>query len=156
MVINAARNMKHLTSACLTSNYLSAHIIANLSGYSELSDLKIIGLRPFDHIWTKLPVSLTSLIWESPITWESDPKPLWSTASFLINVVEQTCPQLESLEIRISDPRHLPGELPTGRERARDYESEPGSATPKLTRLRQFGFRFQHQQSVTLWREILR
>lgn len=153
MAIRAAKNMTFLNAACLTPNQLSAHILANLQDYSKLSELEISGLRPSDHIWAKAPVFLTSLKWDIPTVWNE--QPLWNTVNYLVNVIESTCPELEYLDIRFYDQRSAPYDLPKVSERVVNYSNGPEASTPKLTRLRHFGLRYQYQNPEYIEKSFL-
>jgi hypothetical protein len=145
IIIGAAQNMKYLSNASLTPNPLAAHIIANLQLYPQLVNLHIYGLAPRQHIWSNAPASLTRLKWEIPAgRVREDP---WDRAQFLVNVVEGTCPGLESLDISLADLRHGQPMLSAAPpERAQLYRDVQPTTTAKLTQLRHFGFSYMYSE----------
>jgi hypothetical protein len=144
MLVGAAQNMKYLSEASLSSNPLAAHIIANLPSYPLLTKLEVYGLKPEKHIWSMDPTSLTSLAWQLPEGRDATLSP-WDSAAFLVNVVETTCPNLESLDISCKDiSRFRVGRpaLPTiSTARVEQYREIVPSEAPKLERLQNFRFR---------------
>jgi hypothetical protein len=148
MVINAAKNMKSLSRAFLTPNPLATHIIANLPSYSQLIDLHVYGLVPEVNIWGMAPVSLTSLKLEVITPWGRREDP-WDTAQLLVNVVEATCPSLESLDISFCEMRGAPPTLPiVPPERAQQYREVQATTTTKLTHLQHFGYNPGEQSAI--------
>jgi hypothetical protein len=149
MVIDTAQNMKCLSEASLSSNPTVPHIIANIPSYPQLTKLQICGLKPEEHIWSIDPTSLTSLSWQLPEVWRGDGGlGAWVSAAFLVNVVETTCPKLESLDISCKDmsgvrSRLIP--LPTvSIERFEQYRKVQPAGARNLERLRHFEFRYYY------------
>ena len=142
--------MKFLSNTFFTPNSLAAHIIANLGAYSQLVDLHIYGLMPEKHIWNPAPISLKTLEWEIPDGW-SNSSP-WNIAQFLVNVVEPTRLDLESLEVSLVDVRYAAHKQLTlstvPAERAQQYRNSQTTTSAKLTRLRYFGFSYKHSPTV--------
>lgn len=146
ILTGAAQNMKYLSEASLSSNPLAAHIIANLPSYPLLVKLEIYGLKPEEHIWSMDPTSLTSLTWQLPEARSRDATlSPWDSAAFLVNVVETTCPNLESLDVfckDISKFRRGLSALPTvSTARVEQYRKVVPSEVPKLECLQHFRFR---------------
>ena len=146
MVVRAAQNITCLSKASFAPNPLAAYIIANLQLYPQLVDLHVYGLKPQEHIWSNSPVSLTTLKWEVPTG--RGRQNAWDRAQFLVDVVEATCPHLESLDISFVDSR---GESPTlsatPQERTQLYRDLQATTTTRLTHLRHFGFSYRSSDS---------
>jgi hypothetical protein len=138
-LVQAAQNMWLLSKASFTANPLSIQVITNLPSYPQLTDLSIAGVDPEEHIWNIAPISLKKLKWEVPIAWYC--KTPWDAATFLVKVVESTCPDLQSLDISFSYT--LPRQSPTITNIINQYRGRQASSAPKLMNLRHFGFKFQ-------------
>jgi hypothetical protein len=133
-LINAARNLSRLAKASFTKNPLATTVIDSLPTYSYLTDLKIEGISPKEHIWSKNPTSLTTLEWNMPFGRDETPS---SLANVLLNVVESTCPDLTSLDI-VQSAYH--GEVPVT-EWLQQYLDMAVPALPKI-KLRHFGLQW--------------
>lgn len=141
MLVKAAQNMISLTQASLTPNQLAVQIVADLQSYIQLADLTIHGIHPEQHIWAMSPTSLTSLKWEMPTSYFRAFGSAWPAADYIVNVVENTCLALTSLDIGFSN-REGQSELPAvAPERARQYRLVPNERPTTLPHLRHFGFR---------------
>ena len=142
MLVKAAQNMISLTQASLTPNQLAVQIVADLQSYTQLADLTIHGIHPEQHIWAMSPTSLTSLKWGMPTSYFRTFGSAWHVAGYIVNVVENTCPALTSLDIGFSN-RGGQSELPAvAPERARQYRLVPNERPTTLPHLRHFGFRY--------------
>lgn len=145
IVVEAAQNLKQLSRASITPNKIAAHILANIQCYSQLVDLTVYGMHPEEHIWSMDPTSLTRLAWEIPNRYFQRYHNPWDAAYFLVDVVEATCPALESLDIFWSDRREdYPKSPVVPSERARQYQVQDVLDVSKLAHLRHFGFRYHH------------
>jgi hypothetical protein len=143
MLINAAQNMKYLSDVLLTPSQLATHIMANLHSYTQLANLHVCGLHPYEHIWSMASVSLTRLEWEVPYD-RSEESP-WNAVRYLEKVIQRTCPSLESLDISFCHTRRTGLGLPVVPfERVQKYRDEQAVTTTRLTNLKHFGFRFQY------------
>jgi len=143
IVVQAARNMIYLTKASFVENPLAIEVVDNLSSYSRLTDLTIEGFKPEEHIWQPNLTALKRLHWTSPVR-NGDQRNPPHTASFLIKVVQSTCPALESLDISLLG---LSGFILERLERPAlsmaQYEHSKISEAPTLTNLRHFGLTYQ-------------
>lgn len=145
MIVKAAENLTHLSTASLTSNPLSAHIIANLQSYPQLDNLHVYGLQPEEHVWKMAPVSLKTLKWEIQTNWAMmrPGQNAWDIAQFVVNVAEATCPDLESLDLSVVTMRRTPPALSVVLpERSEQYRQMDPSLSTKLMNLLHFGFKF--------------
>jgi len=158
--IAAAQNLKNLASAHLGPNLLAIQIIANLQNYPYLKDLTIDGINPEFYIWNNAPTSLRSLKWEitpgSPsLENTNNPTCHWDKFRFLINVVEATCPDLESLEVSFQVNRTAPTNWsPIEPDRAQQYRTLDGTHVPVLKKLRHIGL--QDEKWSILQQELLK
>lgn len=144
MIVKAAENMTNLSTASLTPNSLSAHVIANLHSYPQLNTLHIYGFQPQEHIWKLAPVSLNNLKWEIHQDWAmvGPEGNAWDFAQFVVNIVEATCPNLKSLEISIAAMRPHPPMSPVVlAERSEQYRQADRSPSIKVPNLQHFGFK---------------
>ena len=145
MICKAAENLTQLSMASLTPNPLSAHIIANLQSYPQLETLHVYGLQPQEHVWDMAPISLKTLKWEIQTNWRivGSEANAWDVARFVMNVVEATCPGLESLEVSVATLRLVQSTLSVvPAERSEQYRHADSSSSTKLPNLRHFGFKF--------------
>lgn len=146
LLIRAAKNMTQLSKASLTSNQVAAHIIANLPSYSQLVDLTVNGLKAEEHIWGNAPVALRKLAWTAPTRrWRANQSDPWDSTRMLMNVVEATCPGLESLDFSFSDRtgRQAVPEMPTvAPERVQQYVQTKSSDMLALPNLQHIGLRY--------------
>jgi hypothetical protein len=144
ILIKAARNMRHLTKASFTANPLAIEVITNLPSYSQLTDLSIKGFKPEEHIWSLAPTALNKLHWTIPIVWRDDGN-IIQAADFLIKVAENTCPNLESLDISFANrPTYIQPVSPASADSTDRYRQLQHFATPKLVRLRHFGLGYMN------------
>jgi len=141
MLIGAARNLKGLTEAFLVMSPLAATIIDALPNYSQLSTLKIEGVSPEDHIWTKEPTSLTALDWKMASPIDDSVGPL-TPANILLNAVESTCPNLKSLDITMSGNSGSGSEIPAVEPGRVQQYIETGTPTVPMMKLQHFGLEF--------------
>ncbi|KUJ08753.1 uncharacterized protein LY89DRAFT_690769 [Mollisia scopiformis] len=151
--ISAAKNMINLTKAKLTPSPISDYILANLQSYPRLTDLEISGFKPEEHIWALAPTSLTSLKWQVPFDWEDDAHP-FSTAKFLLNVTEATCPNLRALDVTVRDSGKSLVFSKVDAGGAQIYHA-PASPKSGLPQLRHFGFHYQDNRSPVTTKESL-
>jgi hypothetical protein len=90
------------------------------------------------------PTSLTSLTWQLPERRDATFSP-WDSAAFLVNVVETTCSNLESLDISFKDFARFrvgPHALPTvSIARVEQYRKVVPSEATNLKRLQNFRYR---------------
>ena len=154
---SAAKNMSGLVRAKLAPSHVSTHIIANLQSYPHLTDLTIIALNPIDYIWRQAPqTTLRHLKWKIPERserFESSLPDLWSTAQFLINVVESTCPVLESLDITAFKGYHLEHHYDIIESAIYDSAAaistnSSGHHSNSLRHLRHFGYSYQYSHGA--------
>ncbi|CZR54921.1 uncharacterized protein PAC_04806 [Phialocephala subalpina] len=145
--IAAARNLTQIKEVALTPCLMSAHILANLQRYSQLEELEVKGLKPEERIWTSTStISLTSLKCIIPSDWQ-DQRPPFETASFLLNVAETTCPNLQSIDVTLKQIRGTPPPLPTVDPSIPRSYLPSASNQPALKDLRHLGFHFQDSRS---------
>lgn len=146
LLIRAAKIMTQLSKALLTPNQVAAYIIANLPSYPQLVDLNVYGFRPEEHIWRKSPVALRKLTWTASTGgWGASWVDPWNSIGLLVNVVEATCPNLESLDISFSDRtrRQEVPEIPTvAPERVQQYVQARSNDTSVLLNLQHIGLRY--------------
>lgn len=96
----AGQNMKGLSKAVLMPNALAVSIISNLTDYSQLVELSVHGFFPNDHMWPIAPLALRKLVWDLPRdSFSNRETTAVATVAQLIDIVEATCPALESLDI---------------------------------------------------------
>lgn len=145
MLSSIAQNMRNLSNADFTANSLAAKIITNIPSYQNLHHLTVNGIEPEQLIWDKFPTTLRSLKWAIPPTYarnESMGHP-WDKVQFLINVVEFTCPDLESFDVDIasSNWRSRPGaDLQQVAPHIVEQYRTSETSSPRLMNLHHFGF----------------
>ncbi|KAL3426345.1 hypothetical protein PVAG01_03136 [Phlyctema vagabunda] len=112
MLFSVAENMKNISEASLAPTATGSEIVSRLPDYQRLFSLSVKGLDPRQHIWDVTPVNLTYLEWKVPRSFLYDGPSPRDFLRFLIDVVETTCPALESLKILMcgsSRDSHSPG-----------------------------------------------
>lgn len=131
--------MTQLTKGLFVPNLLAVKVITNIQSY-PLQDLTIHVLDPRSYIWRRVPTTLRSLSWKFEVDHGIDP---WSVAQFLINVVEATCPKLESLTINTTTTwqQYYSYKLPEPVSTILDqYKHIPISCEVSLSHLRHFSY----------------
>lgn len=132
--------MSGLIKATIEKNILTATVVENLPVYSRLSVLSINGFSPHDHIWNKLPTSLTSLTWRLRTLLSVSAS---DQVEIIVRVVNSTCPNLKSLDITlpVADGRSTASEHTEDRlNRIQQYYNESAGPFPQI-QLQHFGLR---------------
>ncbi|KAL2071866.1 hypothetical protein VTL71DRAFT_13101 [Oculimacula yallundae] len=159
LMLDAAKNMTRLSAASLATEHLSDWIIMNLPSFDSLSNLKVDGFVPSKLIWRNLPTSLKSLQWSIGDLNRDQVLAVDAVveASFLLKVVEETCPHLESFDISFTrESKNFPTKISP--EIIKEYSTLPPTTYAKLTRLRHFGFNhipYREEQQESLARAFV-
>lgn len=96
----AARNIPFLTKATLAESGLTHHIIANLTAYSQLTELNL-RLAPESHQWGNKPMPLMMLKWEVPTDYSLDGGTIasWNEVVNVLNIASTVFPEIVELDI---------------------------------------------------------
>ncbi|PVH85141.1 hypothetical protein DL98DRAFT_568377 [Cadophora sp. DSE1049] len=143
LLVDAAKNMKGLCKASFSTNPLAIHMITNLPSYPQLSHLRLDGFMPSKHIWENATTPLKTLKWNIAIPRGTEGSASLAEARFLLRVLEETCPDLEVLDLSLGDPysRSVPNtDLATAPGVIDAYNALPEITEAKLTHLCHFGF----------------
>ena len=96
----------------------------------------------------RAPATLRNLKWQVPVSWRrSMHQSPWETCRMLLDVVENTCFGLESLDIsvvQVSKIEIQPTPTVTPLERVDQYLQANTSASTNLTRLQHFSFKYNY------------
>ncbi|KAE9375143.1 hypothetical protein N431DRAFT_480500 [Stipitochalara longipes BDJ] len=96
----AARNISFLTKAALTETGLTHHIIANITAYTQLTELNL-RLGPEIHQWGNKPTPVKTLRWVVPTDYSKDGGTIdsWNTAACVLDIVSTVFPEIVELDI---------------------------------------------------------
>ncbi|KAH7420076.1 hypothetical protein BKA64DRAFT_716437 [Cadophora sp. MPI-SDFR-AT-0126] len=141
LLFDAAKNMKGLCKASFSTNPLAVQVVTNLPSYPQLSDLTLNGFIPTKHVWANAQAPLKSLTWKINTLRSPEGPVSLAEVRFLLRVLEETCPDLELLDLSLGDPysRSASNADVATVPRVDAYVSLSEKPEANMTRLRHFG-----------------